>query len=93
MVRQPYCADDLEIVVNRVSDELRVEKFFFVFFFFSVNPNLLFLQTPSFFLFCPFFFFLFFLSPIFSRAHPKARGPSRGEARGRGPTGPNGDPA
>ena len=43
--------DQLVLFVNRVSDELRVEKFFFVFFFvFCLNPNLLFIKHPSFFL-------------------------------------------
>ena len=37
------------VIVNRVSDELRVEKFFF-FFVFCLNPNLLFIKHPSFFL-------------------------------------------
>ena len=40
------------------------------------------------------FFRLFpIFPPFFARVHPKARGPSEREARGRGPMGPNGDPA
>ena len=39
------------LIVNRVSDELRVEKFFVFsfFFFFCLNPNLPFLKYASFF--------------------------------------------
>ena len=42
----------ITLFVNRVSDEPRVEKFFFFsLFFFLTNPNLLFVLPPSFFLY------------------------------------------